>query len=132
MTEEPVEDAGAAVLLVAHGSRLADSNAEVEALAGRLARALGPRRRVCHAFLELASPSIDEAIDALVEAGVDHVILIPYFLAAGRHVLEDIPAIIRAARARHSGLDIQMTGHFGAQEGVLDLLCAMAVDRARS
>lgn len=121
-----------AVLLVAHGSRVPESNAEIENLARRLAGTLGGGRRVGHAFLELASPTIPEAIDGLAGDGVEHLVVIPYFLAAGRHVREDIPAIIHAARQRHPGLEIEMTDYFGAQDSVPDLLCAMVESRDQS
>lgn len=114
-----------AVLLVAHGSRVADSNAEIEALATRLAGVLEPGLTVAHAFLELARPAIPEALDALARDGATRIVLVPYFLAAGRHVADDIPAIVAAARARHPGVTIEITGHFGAQERVLKLLADM-------
>lgn len=114
-----------AVLLVAHGSRVPESNSEFEALAARLARKVEPGRGVAYAFLELAQPSIPEALDALARSGVRRIVLIPYFLSAGRHVAEDIPAIAADARARHPGLEIEITGHFGAQDQVLELLAAM-------
>lgn len=114
-----------AVLLVAHGSRVPESNFEIEALAARLAGTLGPDAAVAHAFLELAQPSIPDAIDDLVRGGVERMVLIPYFLSAGRHVAEDIPAIVADARARHPGLEIEITGHFGAQERVPELLAGM-------
>lgn len=124
--------ADSAVLLVAHGSRVAESNAEIEALSERLAGILVPVRTVRHAYLELAEPSIGEAIDALVGNGVVDIVVIPYFLAAGRHVREDIPAIVRAARERHPGLQIAMTDHFGARDRVLEVLSAMVADHAES
>lgn len=115
-----------AVLLVAHGSRLAESNAEIAALAARLAEQVGPEEAVSHAFLELAEPSIPGAIDALAGRGAGHIVLIPYFLSAGRHVTEDIPAIVAEARDRHPGLEIEVTGHFGARDEVAALLAGMA------
>lgn len=117
--------ASRAVLLVAHGSRVPESNFEIQALAERLAGAVGPDAAVAHAFLELAQPSIPEAIDDLVRGGKGRIVLIPYFLSAGRHVAEDIPAIVADARARHPGLEIEITGHFGAQERVPELLAGM-------
>lgn len=115
-----------AVLLVAHGSRVETSNSEVEALAGRLAERLGPGTRVAHAFLDLTTPSIPDAIDALVRDGARQIQLIPYFLSAGHHVAEDIPAIAERARTRHPGVRISVTGHFGARQGVVELLAGMA------
>lgn len=114
-----------AVLLVSHGSRVAESNTEIENLAARVAGRIGPDTAVTHAFLEMARPSIAEAIDALVRSGTRRIVLIPYFLSAGRHVAEDIPAIVEEARVRHPGLDIEITGHFGAQERVPELLAGI-------
>lgn len=127
MTADP---AAQAVLLVAHGSRVPESNAEIETLARRLAGHLGPARMVGHAFLELTRPSIPEAIDTMAEAGAPRIVLIPYFLSAGRHVVEDIPGIVEDARARHPDIDIEITGHFGARDEVLDLLAGMVTGGA--
>lgn len=114
-----------AVLLVAHGSRVPESNWEIADLARRLAGKLTPPRTVSHAFLELADPSIPGAIDDLARTGVERIVVIPYFLSAGRHVTEDIPAIVAAARERHSGLEIVIAEHFGAQDRVAELLSTM-------
>lgn len=122
--------AEAAVLLVAHGSRVAESNAEIETLALRLAANLPAGYAVSHAFLELASPSIGDALDTLAEDGITRVLVVPYFLAAGRHVTEDIPAIVEAARKRHPHLEARVTGHLGAEEGVPALLSAMVTGAA--
>lgn len=118
--------AQSAVLLVAHGSRFPESNTEVGDLAVRLAGRLGPAQVVSHAFLELGEPSIAEAIDALADDGIEHIMVIPYFLAAGRHVAEDIPSIVAGARERHPGLKVETTAHFGAQDQVPEILAAMA------
>lgn len=124
-TETPGPTTGSAVLLVAHGSQVPESNAEIERLAARLAERLVPGRAVSHAFLELAEPSIPQGIDALVRAGAKRILVIPYFLSAGRHVGEDIPGLVEAARDRHPGLSIEMTEHFGAQGRVSEILSAM-------
>ncbi len=119
------EKASGAVLLVAHGSRVPASNAEIEALAERLARRLGSEVAVTHAFLELARPAIPEAIDDLAGRGVRRIVLIPYFLSAGRHVGEDIPGIVADARRRHPALEVEITTHFGAVSAVPELLAGM-------
>lgn len=124
-TETPDPATESAVLLVAHGSRVPESNAEIERLAVQLAQRLAPGRAVSHAFLELTEPSIPEGIDALVRGGAKRIVVIPYFLSAGRHVGEDIPHLVQAARARHPGLSIEMTAHFGAQGQVSGILSAM-------
>ena len=124
--------AESAVLLTAHGSRVPGSNDEVESLALQLAAHLPAGYTVSHAFLELASPSIPDAIDTLAADGVADILVIPYFLSAGRHVSEDIPAIVEAARTRHPHLDIRVTGHFGAAASVPELLSAMVTGAPRA
>lgn len=116
-----------AVLLVAHGSRVESSNQEIADLAERLAENLGPRRLVRHAFLEMAEPSIPRGIDGLIENGARHIVVIPYFLSAGRHVIDDIPVLVDEARRRHPGATIELTRHFGAEDAVPRLLSTMAV-----
>jgi sirohydrochlorin ferrochelatase len=125
------ENAETAVLLVAHGSRVPESNSEIEKLAAQLGRLCGGQR-VTHAFLEMARPSIPETIDALAAAGVTRLVLIPYFLSAGRHVGEDIPAIVEAARGRHPELTVVVTTHFGALARVPELLSTLVSHRPKT
>ena len=82
-----------ALLIVAHGSRRAASNDEVRALCNAVAaRDDGLYDNVTCAFLELAEPSIPEGLEALIGIGMRDITVVPYFLSAGRHVAEDIPA----------------------------------------
>lgn len=113
-----------ALILLAHGSRRAASNEEVQAMAAQIARRL-PGLRVSAAFLELAEPEIGTAIDRQVAAGARQVLLLPYFLAAGRHVVEDIPAIVEARRARHAEVDIRLLPYLGEAPGMADFLAAL-------
>jgi len=118
---------GVALVLVAHGSRREASNAEVRALAATLAaRAEGQFSSVHAGFLELAEPSIPEAIAAAIAAGAREVRVLPWFLSAGRHVSEDIPAQVAEARARHPGVPIHLLGHAGALPGMAEILLAAA------
>ncbi|MSQ96474.1 MAG: cobalamin biosynthesis protein CbiX [Gemmataceae bacterium] len=78
-----------ALLLIAHGSRHADANADLFALAEELRRT-GPYGIVEASFLELAQPTIDSAGRHCVDQGAERVILLPYFLSAGVHVKRDL------------------------------------------
>jgi sirohydrochlorin ferrochelatase len=76
-----------AILLIAHGSRSAEANADLHQIAAAL-RARG--EVVVPSFLELAAPNIDEGGRMCVQAGADRVVLVPYFLSAGVHVRRDL------------------------------------------
>lgn len=112
-----------ALLLAAHGSRREASNQEVRAFAVELAgRLKGSFDRVECAFLELASPAIDEAVERLYAEGVTEVLVYPYFLAAGRHVASDIPEIIGELERRLPSLEITLAPYLGADPELPDLV----------
>jgi sirohydrochlorin ferrochelatase len=115
------------LILVAHGSRREASNREIRELTEALAAKAGERfGRVSCAFLELAEPSIPDAIEQALAAGTEEVVVLPYFLSAGRHVAEDIPALVEGKRREHPAAKIRLAPYLGEAPGVLDLLLAMA------
>jgi sirohydrochlorin ferrochelatase len=80
-----------ALLLIAHGSRRPEANADLEFIAAAL-RNRGRYPIVCVSYLELAEPNIETGGSLCVEAGATDVILLPYFLSPGVHVVEDLTA----------------------------------------
>ena len=116
-----------ALLLIAHGSRRQASNQEVRELASSLHGMAKHRFRLIETgFLEIASPSIPEAIEACIGAGATSVVIVPYFLAAGRHVAEDIPRIVQPVAAQHPHVDIHIAPYVGALESVTTLILESA------
>ncbi|MEA3412540.1 MAG: CbiX/SirB N-terminal domain-containing protein [Pseudomonadota bacterium] len=118
-----------ALLLVAHGSRREASNREVRKLTDRVReRAAGRFDPVDCAFLEFADPDIPSGIETCISAGATQVTVVPYFLSAGRHVAQDIPAAVAGVRRRYPEVDIVVTPHLGAADAIADQLLALAVD----
>ncbi len=118
-----------ALLLVAHGSRRAASNEEVRQLAAALAAQAGTRyHQVRCAFLELAEPSIPDGLRQCIAGGAEAVRVVPYFLAAGRHVVEDIPAEMAPVIAAHPEVQVTLTPHLGAAAGIAPLLLDLAAE----
>lgn len=116
-----------AYLLVAHGSRRPEPQAELEDTAQGLATALQNEHVYC-AYLEIAAPSIPEAISSLVDSGHRRVIVIPWFLNTGRHSAQDIPAIVESARRAHPQTEIAITRAVGLHPGIVGLLADIAKD----
>ncbi|MCM2678854.1 sirohydrochlorin chelatase [Echinimonas agarilytica] len=107
------------LVLAAHGSRLKASNEEVTEFTQVLASSLIDQyKHIVPAFLELAKPSIEDSIDAAVAAGCTDITVVPYFLAAGRHVREDVPEIIEERQKAHPHVTIQATPHLGVSEAL--------------
>ena len=115
------------LILIAHGSRLTQSNDEVRALTTKLRdRSAGRYGKVDCAFLELAEPSIPQAIDAAVSAGSSRVVLLPYFLASGTHVSMHIPEIIAQKQSQYPRVTLELKPYVGSAETMIDLLMALA------
>lgn len=130
MTGEERRSAPAgAVVLVDHGSRVAEANAVLEEVAALL-RQRAPGRIVETAHLELAPPTLAEALERCVAAGAVEIVVLPYFLAPGAHAARDIPAQASAAAARHPGVRVRVAEPLGAHEGIVDVIVAR-VERAR-
>jgi sirohydrochlorin ferrochelatase len=117
------------LLLVAHGSRRAESNEEVRQIARDLDAGSGGRfDQVACAFLEIVQPSIPDGLRAMIRSGVRRVVVLPYFLSAGRHVVSDIPGEVNIVRAENPEVEIVLAPYLGASRGVVDLLLGLAED----
>ncbi len=112
------------LLIMAHGSPHPESNAPIYAIAERV-RACGRYAAVTICFMDLNQPSIPDAIDNMSGRGIKHIIATPYFLQLGNHVNDDLPAIIAAARIRHSASTILLTEHLAYDR----LLVSVIADR---
>ena len=116
-----------ALLLVAHGSRRQQSNDEVVQLAERLKNNCSDQYKIIHAgFLELADTLIPDGIKKCVDDGASSIIVLPYFLNSGRHVVEDIPEIVEQTQPDYPDIDIKLAQHVGASEMMMNLLITSA------
>ena len=115
------------LLLVAHGSRRPASNDEIRDLARRLGERAGEDFGIVEcAFLELADPSIPEGIELCIDRGATEVVVVPYFLSAGRHVVEDIPAEVKPKQRQHPRVRIRIAPYLGSSERITELLLSAA------
>jgi sirohydrochlorin ferrochelatase len=110
-----------ALLLIAHGSRHADANGDLHHLAAEL-RQQGAYKIVEPSFLELAEPTIDRAADLCVGAGAGVVILVPYFLSAGVHVLRDLSAARQRLAERFPAVRFHLARPIGRDPRLLDIV----------
>ena len=117
---------GVALLLIAHGSRRAEANAELVRLA-ELVQARRPGDVVEIAYLELAPPSIPEgAAHCVAHAGVHEVRMVPFFLSPGRHVAEDLEAFRAEFTARYPAVNFIVCPPLGLHPLVVDALLVRA------
>lgn len=114
-----------ALLLIAHGSRQDEANADIVDLVNEM-RKRGDYAVVEGAFLELSTPTIEEACARCVAQGAERVVLLPYFLSAGVHVRQDLTAIRRKLMDSHPGVEFSLAEPLGPHP----LLLAIVAQRA--
>ena len=116
-----------ALVVVAHGSRREASNDEVRALASRLADMPDTGYdSVTAAFLELAEPLIPDGVVDAVDDGAGEVVVLPYFLSAGRHVARDIPAEVEKAARLRPDAHIRIAPYVGSMNDMTGLMMRTA------
>lgn len=109
------------VILLGHGSRAPGAAADIEAVAAGLA-GRHPALTVRVAHLELCQPDLAGAVAALAAAGASRVTVLPYLLSRGRHLRDDVPALLRELGQRHPGLALVLGPHLGCDEAMVDLV----------
>ena len=110
-----------AVLLVGHGSKLGGSSEALECVIDALRRT-EPVTFFQFAFLEIQSPNIPQGIELCLNQGAEEVIVIPYFVQSGRHVVEDIPRIISEAQARYPQRRIHLGEYLGFDSRIVSIV----------
>lgn len=119
-----------ALVVIAHGSRRDASNDEVRDLVHSMSQ-LGDQSFdvITACFLELAEPSIKDALGSCVELGANEIIVMPYFLSAGTHVSHDIPRELSEAREKHPNITITERAHIGAGSLMPQMLLSAATKK---
>jgi sirohydrochlorin ferrochelatase len=110
-----------AILLIAHGSRQPEANADLQYLADQLRRR-GPYPIVESCFLELAEPGIDQGADRCVAQGAAEVVLLPYFLSAGVHVQRDLVQARARLQQRFPHLAFRLAEPLGRHPLLLEIV----------
>jgi sirohydrochlorin ferrochelatase len=110
-----------AVIILGHGSRVPDASRDMEKVAGRLREKYGyPLVEVC--FMSRLGPHFPEIFEKCVKLGATRVLVVPYFLHSGMHLLLDIPEMLKEEAEKFPGVSVRMGRGFGFDELLVDLL----------
>src|SRR5512141_3148465 len=110
-----------AILMMAHGSRIAEANDAAREVALMVQEMTG-FEIVEVSFRELHTPNIQQGIDTCVARGAERILLLPYFLFMGAHVQHDLPEEIALAKERHPGLLMEMGPHLGVHRKLAEVV----------
>ena len=81
------------ILLIGHGSRL-EYNKQLTEDVAEMMRDRCPKTIIKTSFLESDSPSVNEGLDEMRQESIDVLIVLPFLLPGGVHVLQNIPRLI--------------------------------------
>jgi sirohydrochlorin ferrochelatase len=109
------------IVIVDHGSRRAESNDMLLAVAAMFAEH-GGWPIVEPAHMELAEPTIAAAYASCVERGARTIVVQPFFLGPGKHWNADIPELTAAAAADHPGTRFLVTAPLGVHPAITAIL----------
>ncbi len=114
-----------ALLIIAHGSRRETANEEVRELA-RMVELKKEYGFVTAAFLEISEDTIERGVAKCVVNGANSILVFPYFLNSGVHVVTDIPQIVDKLRIKYPDVVITLSPHLGASAMMPDLIVQTA------
>ncbi len=112
-----------ALIIVAHGSRKEESNNEVLSLVREFDQDTEHSFDfIVGAFLQFASPGLEKQIAFLAGQEVSKIVIFPFFIGAGNHILMDIPQIVDQARKENPGIEFVLTKHLGKIDGIENVI----------
>ncbi len=114
-------NANLAFLVIAHGSRRAEANRELDQVCSQL-RERKSIPIVQPAFLELTGPTIAEGGQRCVQQGAKEVLMLPYFLSPGIHVREDLIDHRDRLSKEFPGVKFYLTDPLGGHPMLIDIL----------
>ena len=120
-----------ALILFAHGSRDPEWVRPFESLRASVA-ASAPHTHVVLAYLESSAPTLTDAIRALAIERVTSIRVLPLFLALGKHLRNDIPALARDVAASFPALRIEFLPALGEAPEFVQALGRIAQRAARA
>ncbi|MEM9278120.1 MAG: sirohydrochlorin chelatase [Pseudomonadota bacterium] len=100
------------IMICGHGSRAKSAEEEFSLLAKGL-RNRYPDTPVEYGFLEYSAPNIHMGLNALRDAGVNHIVAVPGMLFAATHAKNDIPSVLTTYQEKNPGLTVSYGRELG-------------------
>ncbi len=112
-----------ALIIAAHGSRKKESNLEIASLTQNISnKAKGDFDIIDFAFLQFAAPLLENKINEVVKKGVEEIVIFPFFIGSGNHILVDIPELVQKSKAAYGHVKFSVTRHLGKIQAIEDVI----------
>jgi sirohydrochlorin ferrochelatase len=110
-----------AIILLGHGSRIPGAGESMEQVAERMRDKLAPGIiEIC--YMSRIGPHFPEVFESCVSQGATQVIVMPYFLHSGLHLIEDIPELLLEKARKYPHVELILGKNLGFDECLVDLV----------
>lgn len=110
-----------AIIILGHGSRVPDAGKHMEKVAAGLKDKYGYGIvEVC--YMSRLGPHFPEIFEKCLDQGATDVMVIPYFLHDGLHLVLDIPEMLQEVAARFPAVKLVLGENLGFDESLVDLV----------
>jgi len=110
------------LIIIAHGSRKEISNNEVLEIVKEVKSIDTNYTFVEPAFLEFASPTLEDSAIKSINNNCLEVYIYPYFLNSGRHVTSDIPEEVNLLKEKYPNVKFTVLPHFGQSAKINEII----------
>ena len=114
-----------AIILFAHGARDAEWAQPFFKIRDQVAQQFSDVP-VNVAFLEIMQPTLAEAVAELAAQNINHITLIPLFMARGGHLKEDMPRLLAEIYQHHPAVRFHTAPAIGEADAVLHCIAQWA------
>ena len=110
-----------AIILLGHGSRVAHAGENMEKVAQRL-KELYDFRTIEYCFMSRLGPHFPETLEKVVAMGEKNILVVPYFLHSGLHIVLDIPEMMQEEANKYPGVKLTLGVNLGYDDLLVELL----------
>lgn len=112
---------GKGLIILGHGSRREEANKVLIDLVENLKYRLGTEL-IVGAFFSMARPDLQSAVMELVRMGCSSILIQPFFLVRGHHIVRDIPEVIEECSRMGEHIAIELLEPLGDDAGLIDIM----------
>ncbi|MCS7280188.1 MAG: precorrin-8X methylmutase [Desulfobacterota bacterium] len=109
------------IILMGHGSRVPNAGRYMERVADELKRKYG-YENVSVCYVSRLGPHFPEVFEKLVKEGLKTIVVIPYFLHEGLHLVVDVPEMMLKEAEKYPDVKLILGKGLGFDEVLVDLV----------
>ncbi len=109
------------LIVLAHGSKVAETDEIMTQYVETISKKVS-FEHVEKAYLQMMSPDLGAAVANLNQAGIQDVLVFPFFLFNGNHIQEDIPNELEALKIQYPEMSFTFMDNIGYETKLAEIV----------